>query len=258
MWSNILARLTTIEKPTVSGSAPPESPAEKYPDIAKGDLDLIASVSDYTMTSVERCYHLMQSVRYIERYNVPGDIVECGVWRGGSIMLAARCLADHGVEPQRHLYLYDTFQGMPAPTDADLDFRGNKASGRLDEEVAFRDNSVVWAIATLDDVKANVASTKYPADRVHYIEGLVEQTIPATIPENIALLRLDTDWYESTAHELRHLFPRVSPGGVVIIDDYGYWQGARKAVDEFIEEAHCRILLNRIDNTGRAFIKEGI
>jgi hypothetical protein len=85
--------------------------------------------------------------------------------------------------------------------------------------------------------------------------GKVEDTIPADIPEKIALLRLDTDWYESTKHELIHLFPRLQKGGVLIIDDYGFWKGARKAVDEYFAENNIQILLNRIDDTGRMAIK---
>jgi len=86
---------------------------------------------------------------------------------------------------------------------------------------------------------------------MHFIKGRVEETIPNAAPEQIALLRLDTDWYESTRHELIHLFPRLTHGGVLIIDDYGYWQGARKAVDEYIEENKLSILLARIDSTAR-------
>ena len=88
-------------------------------------------------------------------------------------------------------------------------------------------------------------------ERIHFVEGKVEDTIPAHAPERIALLRLDTDWYESTRHELEHLYPRLSRGGVLIIDDYGHWQGARQAVDEYFGDAHAA-LLNRIDYTARA------
>jgi O-methyltransferase len=84
----------------------------------------------------------------------------------------------------------------------------------------------------------------------------VEDTIPASVPEQIALLRLDTDWYESTKCELEILFPRLVKGGVIIIDDYGCWQGARKAVDEYFNKNNIAILLNRMDDTGRIGIKQ--
>ena len=107
--------------------------------------------------------------------------------------------------------------------------------------------------ATLDEVAApTCAATGYPAERLHFVEGKVEDTIPEQAPERIALLRLDTDWYESTRHELEHLYPRLSPGGVLIIDDYGHWEGARQAVDEYFKG---EVYLHRIDYTGRLAIK---
>jgi hypothetical protein len=84
---------------------------------------------------------------------------------------------------------------------------------------------------------------------------MVEETIPQHAPEQISVLRLDTDWYSSTKHELMHLFPRLSKNGVLIIDDYGHWAGARKAVDEYFADQTIQPLLNRIDQTGRACIK---
>jgi O-methyltransferase len=107
----------------------------------------------------------------------------------------------------------------------------------------------------LDIVMEAIESTAYPSEKVHYIKGMVEQTIPEFVPKKIALLRLDTDWYESTKHELEHLFPRLSKGGVLIIDDYGHWQGARKAVEEYLKKNDVKILLNRIDYTGRMGVK---
>ena len=79
---------------------------------------------------------------------------------------------------------------------------------------------------------------------------------PAASPPSIALLRLDTDWYESTYHELVHLYPRLSVGGILIIDDYGYWQGARRAVDRYFAEQGTRVFLSRIDETGRLAVKQ--
>src|SRR5207344_857055 len=113
--------------------------------------------------------------------------------------------------------------------------------------------SGLWCRAGFDEVVRNLASTGYPSDRLHFIRGRVEDTIPAGAPEKIALLRLDTDWYESTRHELTHLFPRLSTHGVLIIDDYGHWQGARRAVDEYFSATP--ILLNAIDFTARIAVK---
>src|SRR5690606_24776929 len=102
---------------------------------------------------------------------------------------------------------------------------------------------------------SNMVSTGYPMERCHFVEGKVEDTIPATVPDRISLLRLDTDWYESTRHELEHLWPLLQPGGVLIIDDYGHFEGARKAVDEYFLDRSDAPLLNRIDYTGRIAIK---
>jgi hypothetical protein len=101
-----------------------------------------------------------------------------------------------------------------------------------------------------------MAETGYPPERIHYHAGKVEDTIPAGAPAEIALLRLDTDWYESTRHELEHLYDRVPAGGVIIADDYATWQGARKAVDEFLERTGARLLLVPIA-AGRIAVKPG-
>ena len=154
----------------------------------------------------------------------------------------------------RDIYLYDTFAGMSAPTDADVTVTGATAKETYNRSKIANDVSE-WCLAPLDEVQKNVFGTGYPKERFHFIKGKVEETIPMTIPKKIALLRLDTDWYESTRHELIHLFPLLEVNGVLIIDDYGHWEGAKKAVDEYIKEKKIRILLNRIDYTGRLGIK---
>ena len=218
-------------------------------DLTEAERTTVAAVRPFTMTSVERIVALTRAIEYIQRAEIPGAIVECGVWRGGSMMAAARALLEgHG--PDRDLYLFDTFEGMSAPTVADRDHQGNSAAALLDR--SSRDDNEVWCYADLNDVRSNLESTSYPTTRLHFIEGSVEDTIPSHAPADIALLRLDTDWYESTKHELANLFPRLQPGGILIIDDYGHWQGARKAVDEYFSGS---VLLQRIDYTGRLVVK---
>jgi hypothetical protein len=117
-----------------------------------------------------------------------------------------------------------------------------------------RDGHNEWCYSPLDEVKRNLARTGYPAERVVYVQGKVEDTIPGTLPERTALLRLDTDWYSSTRHELEHLYPGLVAGGVLVLDDYGTWQGARQATDEYFA-ARGPLLLNRIDSTGRIAVK---
>ena len=209
------------------------------------------AVAPFTMTSPERIAALVEAVRYVVRHRIPGDIVECGVWRGGSMMAAARTLLDLGAE--RRLQLFDTFDGMPPPTAVDRDHSGASAAALL--AASDPATSSVWARSPLDEVRRNLLATGYPADRVRFVVGRVEETLPDQAPESIALLRLDTDWYASTRHELVHLFPRLAVGGVLLIDDYGHWQGARQAVDEYLAETGARLLLQRIDVTGRLAIK---
>ena len=208
----------------------------------------------FTMTSVERMYTLYQATTYVIENDIPGDFVECGVWRGGSSLMVAQVLHHHRVT-DRHLYLYDTFEGMSEPTQEDLDFRGQKATVLLEAKKDEKETSV-WCLANLADVKATMSTSEFPAANIHYIQGKVEATIPATLPAGlIALLRLDTDWYASTKHELTHLYPRLSERGVLIVDDYGHWEGCRKAVDEYFLKEKKRLLLQRIDYTGRLAIK---
>lgn len=220
-------------------------------DFEDADIELCLRVAPYTMTTPARIYSLVRAVEYLSARAVPGAFVECGVWRGGSMMAVALTLLRLGVT-DRDLYLYDTFTGMTAPTDEDVRRSGERAADLLAEESRSSD---IWAIAAIDDVREAVLSVGYPEERIHFVQGPVEETLPANAPAAIALLRLDTDWYSSTKHELVHLFPRLTSGGVLILDDYGYWQGARRAVDEYLAENGLRLLLNRIDNTARIALK---
>jgi O-methyltransferase len=215
--------------------------------------EIYRKVQDHTMTSPQRIYSLIESVRYISQNRIPGAIVECGVWKGGSMMAVAEALRREG-DMSRELFLYDTFEGMSEPTEADKTRDGEAASGLMAKD-ADKEKNTVWAYSTLETVQAGMRSTGYPDAGIHYVRGKVEDTIPGILPGQIALLRLDTDWYESTKHEMVHLFPRLGKGGVLILDDYGHWQGARKAVDEYFGQDRQPILLNRIDETGRVAIK---
>jgi hypothetical protein len=153
-------------------------------------------------------------------------------------------------DTERTLYLYDTFEGMPPPGELDVRFDGQRAIDQM-EAREFRE----MLVADLESAKRNLARTGYPSDRIRLVQGMVEKTIPEVVPERIALLRLDTDWFESTHHEMIHLYPRLSVGGVLILDDYGCYEGARRAVDEYFEENGIVALLHRVDYTGRVMIK---
>jgi O-methyltransferase len=220
-------------------------------DFEEADVELYRRVGPYTMTTPPRIYALARAVEYVSERAIPGALVECGVWRGGSMMAVALTLLRLGVT-DRDLYLFDTFSGMTAPTEEDVKHSGERAADLLAEESPDAD---VWAIASIDQVREAVLGVGYPPERIHFVQGPVEETLPANAPDEIALLRLDTDWYASTKHELVHLYPRLVSGGVLILDDYGYWQGARRAVDEYLAEHNVTLLLNRIDNTARIALK---
>ena len=136
----------------------------------------------------------------------------------------------------------------------DVSYREGDATKKF-EKRKITENSSRWAYATLDEVERAMYETGYDRGKISFVKGKVEETIPDNAPQSISLLRLDTDWYESTRHELIHLYPRLSHGGVVIIDDYGHWLGARKAVDEYIEQNNICLLLNQLDHTGRIGVK---
>ena len=208
----------------------------------------------FTMTSAERMYSLYKAVNYILENNIPGDFVECGVWKGGSALLIAKMLADKNIV-DRKVILYDTYEGMSEPTEQDKNTVGQSATSLLKESsIEIQDS--IWCYSSFEEVKNNLSLSKLLPECIIMIKGKVEDTIPVQLPTNsISLLRLDTDWYESTKHELNYLYPLLNQNGVIIIDDYGHWEGCRKAVDEYVLNNNLTILFNRIDNTGRLAIK---
>ena len=243
------------KRATEAGAAEPGKPTKgsKQSPLPRGvderDRDTLLQVRPRTMTSWTKLQALVLATRYIHEHQIPGDIVECGVWRGGSMQAVGLTLKQLG--DLRHLHLFDTFEGMPPPGEHDVRHDGEHAQGLLDE--ADRD-AAVWAVADLPDVKQAMAEIGWPEDMVTYHEGLVEDTIPGAAPDRISLLRLDTDWYSSTRHELAHLYDRLVPGGVLIIDDFGHWEGSRRATEEFLAETGAELLLVPI-STGRIAVK---
>jgi O-methyltransferase len=227
-------------------------PAGFPSDMERSFESIAVRCAPYTMTPRERQYGLYKAVEYVVSKGVEGAVVECGVWRGGSCMAAALTLEQLG-RTDRDLYLYDTFAGMTKPGDFDVDQTSTSALRTW--ERSQRGDVNEWCYASLADVRANLASTGYPEQRLHFIAGDVLQTIPARAPQCIAILRLDTDFYESTRHEMQYLFPRLARGGVLIVDDYGHWQGAKKAVDEHFASNGISMLLNRLDYAARIGVK---
>lgn len=223
----------------------------ELPDLEPWVNEIAMRIRPFTMTSPERVAAVCMSIAYLVRNRIPGDVVECGVWRGGCSMAAALSLLRCG-DSTRILHLFDTFEGMSAPSEFDRRYDGADAT---ELRAAHTAAGQLWCYSPLDEVTRNMYGTGYPKEEIRFVKGKVEDTIPSASPKTIALLRLDTDWYESTKHELMHLFPRLVTGGVLVIDDYGHWEGARRAVDEYVEANGLRMLLARVDYTGRLAIK---
>lgn len=246
MVGKLRCRIIPIHKATTT--------VETLPKDMQGEFkEIYEQCMDYTMTSIERMYALYQSVKYIVNSKVAGDFVECGIWKGGSSMLIAYTLLKLG-DLCRKIYLYDTFEGMPKPIVKDKLLSDGTPAINIWRKYQ-SGNTSKYCFATLEEVKNNMSLTKYPQDNMIFVKGKIEDTIPKIMPSKISLLRLDTDWFESTYHELNYLFPLLSSGGVLIIDDYGHWSGAKEAMDKYFLENNIHILLNRIDYTGRLGIK---
>ena len=203
----------------------------------------------FTMTSRVRLFTLYEATKYIIQNNIPGDFIECGVWKGGSSMLIAKYLESQSVH-NRRVYLFDTFTGMPEPKEVDVSMSNSKT----DALSIWKKKKNGWWVSSEEEVSKNMLLTGLKDSQFAIIKGKVEETIPSTLSDCSAasLVRLDTDWYESTAHELKYLYPLLSRQGVLIIDDYGSWGGAKKATDEYFNNT---VLLQRIDRSSRLVIK---
>jgi Macrocin-O-methyltransferase (TylF) len=208
----------------------------------------------FTMTSIERLYSLYKCVHYLAGAGISGDLAECGVWRGGSCMLMAAVLLRLG-KSDRRIIMFDTFEGHPMPDpELDVDLWGNRAYDEWCRQMP-GDSSEAWGRAPLEDVRSNLHSTGYPEALLKYIKGMIEDTAHRNLPDRLALLRLDTDWYASTQAALMHLYPRLVPGGVLILDDYGHYKGQRQAVDEYFGATGEHLLFHRIDYSCRVAVK---
>ena len=220
----------------------------KFPkDMDEDAVNIIKAVSPYTMIGRDRLFALITATRHIAKHKISGAVVECGVWRGGA--MAAAALSLKAQKDPRDMYLFDTYEGMSIPTKEDKTFGGGDAMEEFLEKRTGEESSD-WCMASLEDVQANIAALGLNVGDFTFVKGMVEDTIPAQAPDgDIALLRLDTDWYKSTKHEMDHLFPKLVPGGVLIIDDYGDWEGARQAVDEYLDAHAIPMLLTRVDGS---------
>jgi len=237
-------------------------------DISPLEWELIGDLRPLAATSLESLVSTIRATQYVIDTNVPGAILECGVFHGAQVALMQRVLLHNGVR-DREIYAYDTFNGMPEPGTEDVVTQVSEAvdspsPGTPAKTIweTMRDaegKGSTWVNASIQAVRSLLDSTGYPMERVHLIEGMVEDTLPSHAPETIALMRLDTDFYQSTKHELVCLYPRLSPRGILMVDDYGAFAGSRQATDEYFREnGGAAPHLVRIDPTVRVAVKPGV
>ena len=224
-------------------------------ELSNKDKVLLDLVSKYSMSPKIRIFSLLQSLRYVKEKKIEGDFVECGVWRGGNLMLFKKFLDNEYKEKNINIYAYDTFDGMTKPEEIDYDLNTKKIAKDI-LKIDTQKKSNMWGVCNLKDVKNNLLKNCSNIDNFKFIEGKVEETLnkKENLPEKISILRLDTDWYKSTKKELNTLYEKVSPGGVIIIDDYGHWSGSKKAVDEFFKNKF--VWMHYIDYACRLIIKD--
>lgn len=203
--------------------------------------EIVRDVHDFTQLPVEPMWSLYEAVRYLALRGIEGDFVECGVFFGGASMLMAKTLLSVG-QSSPELWLYDSFQG----------FVGEQAH----DDVTWYGDSINARFPDFDGIaKDNISSTGYPPEKLRLVKGDIEETAARNENGDIALLRLDTDTYHSTKAELEHFYPKLVPGGVLIIDDYGHAFGARRAVDEYFASPGDQMLFNRVNFTNRLAVK---
>jgi O-methyltransferase len=223
-------------------------------DLSSSERKIITELTGNVCGGPEAITALVRAVDYIIKNDIPGSFVECGVFRGGNIVAIIQRLLELGID-DRDIYLYDTFSGMPRPDAVDAYIDGEPALAVWEQLQIDDEGSSDWVNCSIETVKKWVNAQGYPEARIHYVEGLVEDTIPQKIPEEIALLRLDTDFYKSTRHELEYLYPLLRQRGVLIIDDYGTFYGAKLATDEYFEKIGFAPYLARVDAHVRLSIK---
>ena len=227
-------------------------------EFEKRDIKIFDYVinNQLTMVSEERLIATIQACKYAILNEIPGDFVECGVWRGGNSIAAKLLFEAYG--SNKKVILMDTFAGMTEPTELDETTR-HKTPAKMRFQKEQKESHNGWCYASLEEVKENFTKASAGPVGVEYIVGDITETLLTTkgLPSEISILRLDTDWYESTKFEMEVLYPLLSSGGVLIVDDYGHWNGARKAIDEYFDNNPAkRPLLQYTDYTGRMGIKK--
>lgn len=222
------------------------------PELTENDRLSIEYVvkHELSMTSVNSLATTLMACKYVQANMVPGDFVECGVWRGGNSIIAADFFMR--MNSERRVLMFDTFEGMTKPTEHDIDLVGNESSSDIYDRLQNGSGSE-WCKSEINQVQSNFTKRGINLNYCRFYKGDVKNTIPNADVGSISVLRLDTDWYESTKMELEELWPKLSVGGVLIIDDYGKWGGSKKAVDEFFVKYRPFFII--VDGAGRVGVK---
>jgi hypothetical protein len=220
------------------------------------DIELVKWVHDeeLSMVSLAGLFSTLAAAKYVAENDIDGDFVECGVWRGGNSIIAAEIFRRYST--QKRVFLFDTFKGMTEPTQHDRSVENDQPA--LKEYIRLQgETHNLWCFAPLDEVRGNFRRRNLLDQNVVFVEGPVEKTLLQSdlVPPRISFLRLDTDWYESTKVELEVLYPSLTKGGVLVIDDYGYWSGSKKATDEYFSIRKPRPLFHATDDTRRIGVK---
>ena len=222
-------------------------------EISNEENEILKKIKEFSMCSIPNHWAILQSIKYIASNKIDGDFVEAGVFKGGNLILMN--YLNNKLTLSKKIFAYDTFEGMPEENkDFDFDIKNKSAT---DTRKAYKKNE--WCYASLNEVQNNLSKfDKNYQDNLVFVKGKVEQTLDNenNIPKKISLLRLDTDFYESTKKEMEVLYPRLQNKGVLIIDDYGHWKGSKKAVDDYFKNDLNFKFFHRIDYASRLYIKE--
>jgi O-methyltransferase len=229
-----------------------------YPEATDTEINFVESASKFSMTGHDRIFCLLRAIQHVDNNNLEGDFVECGVWKGGNLILFKKMIEKLNIKDKK-IYGFDTFEGMSEPTDHDSDGDGYLGGFKAEYYMSKQKKDVnidnIHSYAPINIVEQNFINNTDNMDNLILIKGKVEDTlkVQSNIPEKISILRLDTDWYESTKIELEILYPRLVKNGVLIIDDYGEWSGSRKATNEFFKDK--KIAMFKIDRAARLIFK---
>ena len=203
-------------------------------------------ITNYTMCRPERFLRFCQSI--LDTKTLEGCIVECGVWKGGMICGAAKYAIDNNIN--RTFYGFDSYEGFPEPTENDIVAYTGKKALELDNWGMKKDGN-----APLNNLYECMTNLNIPNETIIPIKGWFKDTVPNFTQNKIIILRLDGDWYDSTKVCLENLYDKVVPGGIIILDDYGYWKGCKEATDEFLASKNINVVLNKTDFSEVWFIK---